>query len=90
VLGDEARDHAGLSDPRLTLDQHHPGSAAPHSLHLDVENRQLTRPADEMVHFSSVDAPERLTQTPAGPCSAIVLPSGAAAMLGRCEESAPR
>jgi hypothetical protein len=43
-----------------------------------------------MVHFSSVDAPERLTQTPAGPCSAIVLPSGAAAMLGRCEESAPR
>ena len=30
-----------------------------------VENRQLARPADEMIHFSSVDTPERLTQTPA-------------------------
>ena len=63
--GDEARDQAGLTDPRLTLDQHHPGPAAPHSLHLGVENRQLARPANEMVHFSSVDTAERLTQTPA-------------------------
>ena len=65
VPGDEARDQAGLSDPRLTLDQHHPGPAAPHSPHLGVENRQLARPANEMVHFSSVDTTERLTQTPA-------------------------
>jgi hypothetical protein len=55
LLGDEARDQARLSDPRLTLDQHDPGSAVPHSLHLGVENCQLARPADEMVHFSSVD-----------------------------------
>jgi hypothetical protein len=55
LLGDEARDKAGLSDPRLALDQHDPGPAAAHSLHLGVENCQLSRPADEMVHFSSVD-----------------------------------
>jgi len=81
VLGDEARDQAGLSDPRLALDQHHPGSAAAHSLHLGVENRQLARPADEMVHFSSVDTPERLTQTPAGSCSATVPPARADAPI---------
>ena len=55
LLRDEARDQGRLSDPRLTLEQYDPGPAAPHSLHLGVENRQLARPPDEMVHFSSVD-----------------------------------
>ena len=64
VLGDEARDQAGLSDPRLALDQHNPGPTGPHSLHLGVEKSKLARPADEMVHFSSVDPCASRAQLP--------------------------
>jgi hypothetical protein len=54
VLREETREQAGLADPCLALDQHDPGPAGPDGLHLGVENRQLVRAADEMIHPSSV------------------------------------
>ena len=55
MLRDETGQQAGLADPSLTLDEDHPGPPSPYSPQLSVEKRQLARPADKMIHPSSVD-----------------------------------
>ena len=56
MLRDEAGQQAGFADPSLTLDQDHPGPPGPHRLQLSIQDRQLARPADKMIHPSSVGA----------------------------------
>jgi hypothetical protein len=50
----EARQQAGFADPRLALHQDEPGVPSLYRLHFGIKDRQLSRTADEMVHYRSV------------------------------------